>query len=531
LKVSIIHKWTLVLIATGLMAFGGVVGCEDDNPVDEGSLVSESITASAIIVNPKSPAPGDTIQLTVVITSDSGNEGDFPKIAWSATGGKFLESDQTSVRWESPDVSSLYDITCRVENSVSSSSTRTTVFVGSIVTLIDSDAGQIFPQAGGDFLYLRSNDVSEGLEVYKSVNGTPSDVTPGTELGKSITISTALTGAAYEVEPPPQQYVIEPVNVVYNDLVTGDRVEVTTDNSAPTSRRRQQYGEPSLSSSGQLLTFQGWRLSENVGDGDSLDVFLWDTSTESMAAVTETHGLDRRNWFPTISTDESWLTFISNRSGGGQWELYGMKLAGTSVVDTAMSALVRLTDTGGQIAAGSATDLTRPLMQWNPVNPVLALVTSNDALIQMTTNSQGANTVAVIGISGRVRELVWSPDGSQLAISNGVAIYTVTAGGDAAVLQHAGPVGDEIRDVGWSPDMSFMVFRTTRSGNSWFELLDTSSGLTVVLTPATSAAELGSYRKLMSLSPIWTANDELLLLLFNGITPGIHSLDISGALD
>ncbi len=162
---------------------------------------------------------------------------------------------------------------------------------------------------------------------------------------------------------------------------------------------------------------------------------------------------------------------------------------------------------------------------------MLALVTSTDALIQVTTDGSGASTVAVFGIAKKVRELVWSPDGSQLAISDGVSIYTVAAGGSDAVVRFTGLAGDDLRDVGWSPDLTSLVFRTSRGGKAWFELLDIASGTSVVLTPAAPAGELSSYRRAMSLSPIWTVDDELLIALFHVDTPGINLLDISGALE
>ena len=72
-----------------------VAGCSDDNPTDDGSRSdSKPISVDGIIINPKSPAPGDTVQLTAVVTSTSTNPGDFVQYSWSATGGSFMEDNK-----------------------------------------------------------------------------------------------------------------------------------------------------------------------------------------------------------------------------------------------------------------------------------------------------------------------------------------------------------------------------------------------------------------------------------------------------
>jgi Tol biopolymer transport system component len=538
LKITIIQKWTLVLIATALLALGGTLGCEDD-PVNPDGDTGEptEIEVTHIIVNPKSPAPGDTIQLTAVIVSNGQNIGDFPDVTWSAGGeGDFLENNEVSVRWKAPGESRLFNISVTVKNAVNSSSKSATVFVGDSQTLVAFEAGQpIYTGPGPTFLYVRTADVAAGVEVYSFDGVNTDDVVPGQELGEGFKISRDGNAAVYQIDDPPAGRLIEPINVYYNNLATGTRVQVTTDRAPEESRRRQQYLAPRISPTGHLMTYQGWRNAMIANDGDSLDVFLWDPVSGVEQAITQTHGFrDRRNWYPSISSDENWVVFVSNRSGIGQWELYGMKLSGTTVVDTAEAAVVRLTDTGGDIASGSSNDVSEPLISWSPGSPVLLVVTNSEDLLQLTFGPSGATTTQVFGIDGKIREFAWSADGLSVAISTGQKIYRIAAGGTEAELVREAPAGDQARDLVWSPDNNYMVYRISRGSQSWLELVEVpGSGEVeevIVLTPSVAGGNLSGYRGAMSMSPVWTPSDELLYPVFHEGTPAIDILDISGAL-
>jgi Tol biopolymer transport system component len=289
-----------------------------------------------------------------------------------------------------------------------------------------------------------------------------------------------------------------------------------------------------VSPDGNLIAFQGLRPAPLESELDSLDIFVYDVNALQMTAVTETHGVVRKNHIPTFSSDGQWLLFVSDRTPVDippQWDYYALPI-NAGVVDTMLASTVRVTNSSNQIVAVSSGVVTPPMKSWNPVQPVLAVVMTTNALMQITMGASGGTTVQTPAYSGRVREISWAPDGSLLAYTNGVAIYTLTVGGTDRTLVHEVQGSDGLGDIGWSPDKTMMVYRVTRGATSWFELkeIGAPSSDPIVLTPSTSGLSLGSYRGQMSLAPVWLDSDALLLLQFQGDTPGIDLLDISAAL-
>ena len=71
-----------------------------------------------------------------------------------------------------------------------------------------------------------------------------------------------------------------------------------------------------------------------MGEEDTFDVYIHNLGSGTTVNATGTHGEFRQNFVPTFSSDGAWVTFISNRDGPGQWELYGLPMAG-DVVATA----------------------------------------------------------------------------------------------------------------------------------------------------------------------------------------------------
>jgi hypothetical protein len=521
-----------------LLALGNLAGCSEDKGggPDEGSV---PIEATGIIVNPKSPEPGDTVQLTVVLESDTVNPGDYPTIVWTASTGPggFLENGQLSVRWVAPNTSQLVDIGVSATNTVNKTSYGTTIFVGTVVRIVDSDAGQIFLRPNGmDFVYLHTPDVTSGVDVYEYVGGSVSDMVPGDSLGDNLVISRDLDKTAYEIEAPPLGFFIEPVNIVYENLQTRTWKQITEDKAGDFKvKRRQKFTFPALSPGGDLIAYQGLHptpLGNNPDtDPDTLDIYVYNVAADTTTNVTATHGSFRSNYYPSFSTDGNWLVFVSDRNVRGSWEYYGLPVNGQSVA-TDSAATVALTATDGQITSGSGLTVSKPMKVWNPVSPVMALVTTNGELYQMTMGSQGASLVQVTGVgSERPLETVWSADGSELATTDGASVYTVPAGVGTATWQHtAALTGDLIRDLTWSPDLEWLVYRVTRGQSSWFELLSlTEDHAPVVLTQAIASGEAGSYRNVMSTSSVYTQANLLIMLLFDQDTPSINVLDLAGA--
>jgi len=256
--------------------------------------------------------------------------------------------------------------------------------------------------------------------------------------------------------------------------------------------------------------------------------------------ATKTHA-NHHNYYPSFSRDQAWLTFISDRSGANQWEIYAMPVSGTTV-DTNPANVVRMTATGGTIAATKSAGIPAlPLRAWNPVSPTLATLSGDNVLYLMSTTGSGASLVDVSGLPVSVSELKWSASGMLLGVaatgkdandSPVAQVFTVT--GTTAQKRYQGLPGDAVRDIVFSPDDQWMVFRTGRAGLAWLQIMDLSGGTlsqTVALTPAYPSGESSAYRAVMSLSPAWGAGDILYFPVFlGGLTPGIMSVDASGAI-
>jgi Tol biopolymer transport system component len=266
---------------------------------------------------------------------------------------------------------------------------------------------------------------------------------------------------------------------------------------------------------------------------DSFDVFVVDVVASTRQRVTLTH-TNHRNAFPTWSTNQSWLTFVSDRSGRNQWDLYGLPVTG-GVVNTAQASLKRLLNTGGVLLVGTmgGVDFRKPLMAWSPTAPKLAIVASDGVLYLVSTTPAGATQVDA-GVL-HPTELEWSPDGSLLAITTGDKVQTVAADGTSTVRVIR--EGDTFADLLWSPDGTWLVYRATRGSSAWFEAYDLDQS-TVAAPIAITASEpdasalqsLGGYRAVMSLRPAWSSTDVLFYPSFatGALTVGIVSVDVSG---
>ena len=115
-------------------------------------------------------------------------------------------------------------------------------------------------------------------------------------------------------------------------------------------------------------------------------------------------------------------------------------------------------------------------------------------------------------------------------------IATVTPAG-VATERLTAPQGDSVRDIAFSPDGNWLLYRVTRGGGSWFNVLDIGAGQlteSVAVTATDPVGNAGAYRNVMSLRPAWTSAGLMIYLSFGDNasgTPGIYTRDLSGLLD
>jgi hypothetical protein len=525
------------LLAAGLLLFAAAACEEEKKPDDTTGADPTKIKVEQIIVQPKVASPLDTVLFTAVVTSSSQNVGDVPAMDWTASGGEFVEDDELTVRWVAPPTPGLFTVTATATNAANSSTGSADVFVGGSETLITANGGEVHLLDSGDcnvdttacFYFLFTTDVSRGVDVYSYVEPAYGDAVLPVR-ANNLTVSYSPDGV-FEVHAADSLVagLNRPRHVYVGNFATGQIRGLTRDRADPASFKHHVFSYPTISPNSELVAYQGW-LQDPLGvSPDSFHVFVYDLVLSKTVKVTAEHTFPR-NFFPTFSTDGQWLTYVSDQ-GGGQWELYGSPVNG-NVVDGSLASLTRLTDTGGAIVSGQPTAVKNPLKAWNPVLPILAILAADGTLYLVETHSAGADVTDVPGAAG-VAELVWSPLGTQLAASLGAEIVTITPGG-AVTSRVTGVDGDLLRDIVWSPDEEWLVYRVTRATSTWFELLDLDAGALTAPLPVTSVAPVGQlpvYRGSMSMSPAWTEGNRIIAPVF-GIgsvdTPGVISVDLSG---
>ncbi len=506
------------------------------------------LSVEEIIVSPKAGSPGDTLLMTADIRSSSPNVGDIPTTDWSATGGTLIDHNQLTVRWVAPPSPGMFRISVKATNAAGSASDNVDVFVGSEVVRVPTQAGEIKLLPGGSEFYFRhATSLSAGTEAYAYIGGVQSDpIVSASSVGGDLAFSPSLAFEAHARTVTSNDSttitnpILRPRHIYLGDLNGGGLQRITKDLAQTDSPRRNQFTLPSFSPDGTMVAYQGLVTHVFAVSFDSVDVFVYNRNGPTRVRVTGTHP-NHRNYYPSFSTDQKWLTFISDRSGNSQWELYGVPVSG-GVVDTNPASVTRLTQTGGTIAPGTGAAPGRPVMAWNPLGSTLAIAAADGTLYLVTTDAAGASSEVVSGIPNSIQELRWSGDGSMLVVvATGEAdekpiqmIFTVT--GSTAQQRLVSIPGDGTRDVALSPDKLWLVFRRTRVNSAWFELLDLTGGRypqPVPLTGAGPVSNLLTYRVAMPMNAVWGAANTLFLLRFASsdatATPQIVSLDVSGA--
>ncbi|MBP2680980.1 MAG: hypothetical protein H6Q78_843 [Candidatus Krumholzibacteriota bacterium] len=529
----------LIVVLGGLSA-----GCSDDEEGGSTGPTSTKIVVEEIIFNPKSPAPGDTLQATAVVTSSSQNVGDAVEYKWTATGGVFLEDNKASVRWVAPVQSAIFSLTVQAKNSANTATFTDGVFVGERLPFIAERAGELFPVPSSDAVYYTSAPgLASGGLVIRRKEGAVDDLPFGDDQkGTQFSFDRGRTLAAHmTVEPNPRK-----LSVFYDDLQTAQRDTIMRDERA-FPLRPNEFQWPSVSPDGQFVAFQGGLLDQlsapAQGGVDTFAVYLYHHPSFTVKRATFrghptlSDSLVSFSFYPSVSSDGRHLLFVSDRAASGIWEYYALPITGSSVTpDTIPGALIQLTDTGGQMASGTTVPPGRLQSQWNPGSiPVLAVLGADARLYLVSTDGSGA---AAVTASGKVSDFRWAPDGSQLAAvitdNNVAAIHEVSLTGGTTALT-SGDAGDKIADLAWSPDGGILIYSISRGTDVWYEMFDVSgtTGLTkpVRISPATkpTAAAKAFGPPLQSLRPSWRAGSRIAYLFeLDGTTPSAVSLDLSG---
>jgi hypothetical protein len=540
-KTTDISRYGTGMAAAALLLALAACSNNDKKPVDDTTGGSPApLAVESVIFEPKVGVPGDTLLFTAVITSSSQNEGDFPVMHWSATGGTFVEDNRQTVSWVAPNSSGVFTITATATNSVNTASSKANVFVGAGQNLVPSGAGQLdLIGTGPDFHYFGTTDVARGVDVKKFVGGVSSDAVSGT-LANNLNVVYSPDGAleAHAADSTGAGATVRPRNLYIGDFASGTLTRLTTDGSKPGAQEHNVFNYPSFSPNSQVIAYQRWAQSWDGVAPDSFHVYIQDLVAQKRTKVTAEYQFPR-GFFPTFSTDSKWLVYVLDKNRSGQWEVYGSPMTGNTV-DGSIASAVKMTNSGGAIVSGAPKELKRPPMTWNPVSPVLAIAAADDALHLVETNATGATEITVPEVV-RAQEIAWSPNGTMLAATFFVTdtsgkswsrIVTVSPAGVVTERVNTA-IGDNARDLTFSPDEKWLLYRVIRGGGSWFSVADIGAGKLTAPVPVTATDLTGlasDYRNVMTLRPLWTPGNLMIYTAWplGSNTPGVSSRDLSG---
>jgi hypothetical protein len=411
------------------------------------------------------------------------------------------------------------------------------IFIGKLENFIDERAGELHLMAGSEALYYLSGPahVDSGLVIrYKDpVAGIDEEVFPGATAATQYSFdNTPIHAAHMSIQIRRNQ-----ISVVHDDLTTGVQNTIAVEHR-PSAVRPSEFSSPSLSPGGEMICYQGSLLDQeappSAGGVDTFTVFIYNIGTEETQRAT----FEGDNFYPTLSSDEQHLVFVSNRENPGQpplYELYALPMVGTTVTpDTIDNALVQLTDSGGLMGTESYPPELQP-SEWNPILPFLAILGTDNRLRVVPTDGTGERLFTA---PGNVRDFTWSPDGQNLAVvvSDEVnSIYVVGTGGDGTRIVDADS-GDRLYYPSWSPDSEFLIYAVRRSSDLWYELVDvggsTGQPAPVRITGATAWGPAADYGDLQSLRSAWRVGTKTAYLFFvDRETPRVMTLDLSGIRD
>jgi len=534
-KGRFLFRSLIVVVALFVIGSGG---CSDetDNGTGPGDGTLQLVVES-IILNPKSPAPGDTLLATAVVVvrknadTDTLIAGDFASYDWSADGGQFLETTLSTVRWVAPDTSTMFTISVTVSHSVGTASASRNMFVSRILPVRESGAGPMtINPTGNTIVYLSSvflpTDMQfNGFDVSSLDVGTGSSSLSITAVGQTqYRFSQDLALAAYVV--PGVSAGLRTLQ--YRALAGGAATDIP---HRFFTQRAPQFTEPYFLPDKTLLTYQIFLpdliAPPSQGGVDTFVVATWDLATETETRVAVELGTN--NFHPTFSTDGAKLVYVSDRSGNQQWELYALAVAGGMVTPDTASAPLQLTQTGGLMGSSTTVPVDRP-KAWNPVDPILATLDEDGKMRLVPTDGSGS---ILVNVAGEVREFIWSPSGQDLLMTTGDRIYRVDKAGGAVEI-HRADSGDNISRLSWSDDERYLVYVIRRLADTWYELIDLGGSLGISaplrVTPSGPLGVADIYSGFAPIRPVWLPGEPVAYLLFfdSNATPGIYKMNFGG---
>lgn len=493
-------------------------GCDDD-PVDVGGDCESSVATHLIIANPLAPASGDTTQLTVQATGEGC--GSWPSYHWTVGGGELIEDEGISVKWVAPEENGTYSIVCRASLSGTSPDTAATLILvrnvdyletGKSLNLyprVDGNAVRVIAEASnntptspdfhGYFVYRRySTGQMQILSATNDASGAGAlDITYSRS--NSSCVGSFFTG--YNSIYRQQKMDVWRFSITF----PGPGAEISQDPGGSFSLRRNQHRHPSPNYDGSKTVWKFHKVGlESDGTEDLFDIAYWDQSfgegnwhtltqsLDSSLVMTQVDTFYRRRFYHNVRpmftpSDDNILYFVDTT---GVFEPCLIPITGGDPDTLARRALMVDEETGIFEQAGVLIN-EKTVFQWNPGSEYMAFIAGG---VIRYFDYLAETVVSIDGLSA-VREIVWSPDGTQLAAVNDEGIFLVSAAGTVSPpIYTKERLTDDIKGLNWnnSDTEPLLAFRIVRKGvsevDSWTALVvvNLNMGLFGYASPAFS---------------------------------------------
>ncbi len=498
-------KW---IVIAGLL-FIVLGGCsEEEGPPSE---IEMALNLSAIVTNPLSPAPGDSVIMTVRSSGSAprGSEADF---TWTVDAGSLSSNKGYSVRWYTPDSTGLYTISARgALDGIEKTLTRkiairnfeqiepspdiktyyyprmVTVerlgvevdqlhFIGTPYNSDDFDANFNRYDGGGNTVFSLSTNfasvshvVRHGLSdqwVYRGGNNFRFFPEEGKLVGSFIFHEGSI--------PKP------PANVCIVDIqqLGSNFINITRDQDGVYGRFNC-HTYPRANSDVSMVVWQQQIMGQardgtkdlfNIGFcnnpyGGNPNLQTITQSVDTTMNRGDTILVYYRNIKPLFTPDQQNIIYFVDTTG--TFEPCMVDLNGDEV-DISTRRMMGGED--GIFGSYGVEISENTVFQWNPGFDVLGFIDDTGVLCFFDYLS---GQVDFISAAGRVSEFTWAPDGSECVAANENGIVKVSLGGGAVSLFTKEVSTDAIMGLNWAGDQTDprILYQVVRSGKSIVDTL------------------------------------------------------------
>jgi hypothetical protein len=420
---------------------------------------SADVDALSIIVDPLSPAPGDTAWLTVQPVGSGGT----PVYNWRVDEGTLISNASISVQWVVPDAKGIYRVAVKVAIGSAIDTISKYVMVRDCESIDTGIRFSFNPRVSDtDFiifgsnispsnpLFVAYNAYQVGLQTEQiTINGDPT-VDGGFDLqfvGNTL-VSSVITN--YNSFLRQQSY-----NVILFPLRFGTKRFVSNNDAGGSIYRKNQHTKPDATADLSKVVWQMHLVGPSEDGTKDLVNIAYRKLTEPIKTLTtsqdstEKNGLVLqryyRNVVPMFTPNERNILYFTDTTGTFEPCIIQVDPVNGPVIGSNR-------ELGGPGRHGiffnsGVTVSEKTVFEWNPAAETeLGFV---DASGKFCILDYADSSVQVVSSVGKITEFAWSFEGEAAVITK-AGVLIVTPGGAPDTVFVKERVGDQLVGVNWS---------------------------------------------------------------------------------